>query len=57
VLTGVLAGVYTGGSFVHIMPETGLYLVFTALLVYTAVRYLRAKPKQTETCTQKNGQE
>jgi hypothetical protein len=56
-IAGVLAGVYTGGSFAHLIPETGLRLVFTALLVYTAARYLRAKPKQAETCTQKNGQE
>ena len=56
-IAGVLAGVYAGGSFAHLIPETGLRLVFTALLVYTAARYLRAKPKQAETCTQKNGQE
>jgi uncharacterized membrane protein YfcA len=56
-IAGVLAGVYAGGSFAHLMPETGLRLVFTALLVYTAARYLRTRPKQAETCTQKNGQE
>ncbi len=56
-IAGVLAGVYAGGSFAHLMPETGLRLVFTVLLVYTATRYLRAKPNPGETCTQKNGQE
>jgi uncharacterized membrane protein YfcA len=52
-IAGVIAGVYAGGSFAHIMPETGLRLVFTALLVYTATRYLRAKPKPDETCALK----
>jgi len=44
-IVGVLVGVYGGGGIAHLVPETGLRLVFTALLVYTAVRYLRAKPK------------
>jgi len=44
-VVGVLVGVYGGGGIAHLVPETGLRLVFTALLVYTAVRYLRAKPK------------
>jgi uncharacterized membrane protein YfcA len=56
-IVGVVAGVYAGGSFAHLMPETGLRLVFTALLVYTAARYLWAKPKRVETCAQINGQE
>jgi uncharacterized protein len=55
-IAGVLAGVYAGGSFAHLMPETGLRLVFTALLVFTAARYLRTKAKPAETFTQKNGQ-
>jgi uncharacterized membrane protein YfcA len=56
-LAGVLAGVYAGGSFAHLMPETGLRLVFTALLLYTATRYLRTKPKPDEACVLKDGQE
>jgi uncharacterized membrane protein YfcA len=52
-IAGVLAGVYAGGSFAHVMPENGLRLVFAALLLYTATRYLRAKPKPDETCTLK----
>jgi len=56
-IAGVLAGVYTGGSFAHLIPENGLRLVFTAILFYTATRYLRAKPKPDETCALKNGQE
>jgi hypothetical protein len=52
-IAGVLAGVYAGGSLAHFMPETALRLVFTALLVYTAARYLRKKPKPDETCVLK----
>ncbi|MBN2438199.1 MAG: sulfite exporter TauE/SafE family protein [Deltaproteobacteria bacterium] len=55
-IAGVLAGVYAGGTFAHVMPETGLRLVFTALLVYMAARYLRVMPKPAETCAKKNGQ-
>lgn len=53
-IVGVLAGVYAGGSFAHVMPETELRFAFIALLVYTATRYLRAKPKPEATCTLKN---
>ncbi|MDD5099821.1 MAG: sulfite exporter TauE/SafE family protein [Syntrophales bacterium] len=56
-IVGVLAGVYAGGSTAHLMPETGLRLVFTALLLYTATRYLRTKPKPDEVCMIKNGRE
>jgi uncharacterized protein len=47
---GILVGVYGGGSFAHLMPETGLRLVFTALLAYTAFRYLRTKPRVIPAC-------
>lgn len=56
-IVGVLAGVYAGSSFAHVMPENGLRLIFTALLLYTSTRYLRAKPKPDEACTLKDGQE
>jgi uncharacterized protein len=52
-IAGVLVGVYAGGSFAHVMPETGLRYIFAALMIYTASRYLRAKPKPNETCTLK----
>jgi uncharacterized membrane protein YfcA len=54
-IVGVLIGVYGGGSFAHLMPETGLRLVFTALLVYTAVRYLRTKPRVAPVCAPQGG--
>jgi uncharacterized protein len=50
---GVLAGVYAGGSVAHVMPEMELRLIFTALLVYTAIRYLRTKAKPGEACALK----
>lgn len=43
-IVGVLAGSYAGGSFAHLIPERELRLLFTALLLYTSLRYLRAKP-------------
>ena len=52
-IVGVLAGVYAGGSFAHIIPERDLRLVFAALMFYTATRYLRAKPKPDDTCVLK----
>ena len=54
-IAGVLAGVYAGGSFAHFLPETGLRLVFTALLVYTAARYLRTRPNRPKPARKKTG--
>jgi uncharacterized protein len=56
-VVGVLVGVAIGGSFAHLMPERELGLVFTALLVYTALRYLRVKPGPDQVCTVKEEQE
>jgi uncharacterized membrane protein YfcA len=56
-IVGVLIGVYGGGSFANIMPEAALRIVFTALLLYTASRYLRARPSVAAVCTVKEGQE
>jgi len=42
-IVGALVGAYGGGSIAHRIPEEGLRVVFALLLVYTAVRYLRAK--------------
>ncbi|MCE5264920.1 MAG: sulfite exporter TauE/SafE family protein [Deltaproteobacteria bacterium] len=55
-IVGVLAGVYAGGSFAHLMPDNGLRLVFAALMFYTATRYLWAKPKPEEACAIKEGE-
>jgi hypothetical protein len=49
-VVGVLAGVALGGRFAHLMPERELSLLFTALLLYTALRYLRVKPGQDAVC-------
>jgi uncharacterized membrane protein YfcA len=53
---GVLAGVAIGGSFAHLMPERELGLIFTALLVYTALRYLRVRPGPDLVCALKEEQ-
>lgn len=53
---GVLAGVFVGGSFAHLIPERELRLVYTALLLYTALRYLRTKNGSEVVCTLKEGQ-
>ena len=55
-VAGVLAGVFVGGSFAHLIPERELGLVYTALLLYTALRYLRVKPGQDAVCALKEGQ-
>jgi hypothetical protein len=49
-VVGVLAGVALGGSLAHRIPERELSLLFTALLVYTASRYLKVKPGQEPVC-------
>jgi uncharacterized protein len=54
-VVGVLAGVYAGGSFAHLIPERELRLVYTALLLYTALRYLRTKSGPDAICTLKDG--
>jgi len=42
-IAGVLVGAYVGGNFAHRLPEGVLRVVFALLLIYTALRYLRAK--------------
>jgi uncharacterized membrane protein YfcA len=55
-VVGVLTGVFVGGSFAHHIPERELGLVYTALLLYTALRYLRMNPGQDQVCVLKEGQ-
>ena len=50
-VVGVLVGVYVGGSVAHLIPERELGLLFSALLVYTASRYLQAKSRTAPACT------
>jgi uncharacterized membrane protein YfcA len=40
---GVLLGTFLGGELAHFLPEGGLRLVFAAVLLWTAWRYLRPK--------------
>ena len=56
-VVGVLAGVALGGSFANLIPERELSLLFTALLFYTALRYVRVKPGRDPVCVLKEGQE
>jgi uncharacterized membrane protein YfcA len=46
-VAGVLLGAYSGGSFAHCLPENTLRVVFALLLIYSAMRYLKAKPAPT----------
>jgi hypothetical protein len=50
-IAGVLAGVFVGGSFAHLIPERELRLLYAALLLYTALRYLRTKSGSEAVCT------
>lgn len=55
-VVGVLTGVLVGGSFAHLIPERELRLVYTAILLYTALRYLRPRNGPEVVCTLKEGQ-
>ena len=54
-IVGVLAGAYVGGSFAHLIPERELRLLFTVLLLYTGLRYLRTKSLPVTVCTKNDG--
>ncbi len=41
---GILAGSYLGARVAHLLPGAALRLVFAAFLLFTASRYLRARP-------------
>ncbi len=43
-VTGVIIGAYAGGIFAHGLAEDILRAIFAILLLYTAFRYLRARP-------------
>ncbi len=43
---GVLLGTFIGGEAAHFLPEAGLRLVFAAVLLWTAWRYLRPQGKK-----------
>ncbi|MDQ0287060.1 putative membrane protein YfcA [Desulfofundulus luciae] len=46
---GILIGTYLGGSLAHILSEGALRIIFSAVLIWTGVRYLRTpKPQAGE---------
>ncbi|MER3481720.1 MAG: hypothetical protein C4327_14975 [Meiothermus sp.] len=45
---GVLVGTFLGGNVANSLPEWALRTVFAAVLVWTALRYVRAKPKPAQ---------
>jgi hypothetical protein len=44
-LSGILVGALTGGILAQYMPETLLKIIFSVLLLWTGLRYLRSKPE------------
>ncbi len=42
-IPGVLIGTYLGGTLAHVLSETALRIVFAAVLIWTGVKYLKAK--------------
>lgn len=46
-IPGILLGTYVGGTFAHFLPEAVLRLIFSAVLLWTGIRYVRAKRPQT----------
>ncbi|MGB9804151.1 sulfite exporter TauE/SafE family protein [Desulfofundulus sp.] len=45
---GILAGTYLGGSVAHILSEGALRIIFSAVLIWTGVRYLRTPKLSTD---------
>jgi len=45
-LSGILVGALTGGILAQHMPEILLKIIFSALLLWTGLRYLRSKPEE-----------
>jgi uncharacterized membrane protein YfcA len=54
-VTGIIAGVYGGGSLAHLLPARELRLAFALLLVGTAFRYLHVKPGPAAECKPPEG--
>ncbi|AEG15597.1 MULTISPECIES: sulfite exporter TauE/SafE family protein [Desulfofundulus] len=44
---GILIGTYLGGSLAHILSEGVLRIIFSAVLIWTGIRYLRTPKPQT----------
>jgi len=42
-IPGILIGTYFGGSLALVLSEVALRIIFAAVLIWTGVRYLRAK--------------
>lgn len=45
---GILIGTYLGGSLAHVLSEGALRIIFSAVLIWTGVRYLRTPKPQAE---------
>ncbi|MBF6595543.1 MAG: sulfite exporter TauE/SafE family protein [Thermaceae bacterium] len=46
-IAGVLLGTAVGGNIANVLPEWALRTVFAVVLVWTAMRYVAARPKST----------
>lgn len=44
-VVGVLVGTFLGGNIANLLPEWGLRTIFAAVLIWTALRYLRTSAK------------
>lgn len=49
-LIGILIGALAGGNLAQYMPETVLRIVFSVLLLWTGIRFLKAKPEEAPVC-------
>ncbi|BAE82085.1 sulfite exporter TauE/SafE family protein [Desulfitobacterium hafniense] len=46
-VVGILPGTFLGGSLAHILPEVALRIIFAIVVVYTAIKNIRAKKPET----------
>ena len=46
-IVGILIGTFFGGSFAQVLPEIALRVVFSIVVIYTAIRNVRAKKPKT----------
>jgi len=46
-IPGIIVGTYIGATLAHVLPEATLRIIFSTVLIWTGIRYLRTKAPQS----------